>query len=294
MFRIILIGEHPGLTEVVRKFSQMGELEVIGNFPGRGEGMVSKEWEKRIHSEEVQGIVVTPLLAERHFWCEKALEAGKKVLCLIPPARRLDRGNSAFSIPGGGPSLFWANPSLYTSPGEEILFPDGEIGNLLFFDLKISVSRERFGVEKEGMLLWTGLEFLSLIEENWGAVDSIWARARSLVRNRIGEDMVVAHLQFRDGKEGVLQFNGLGDKGEVDLKLFGRRGVKEVSCVHWEADVGVWEKVFRSFIDFATGVGGQRREGKSNVAKGFQLMNWIVQAARFQREIYLNEVIHDG
>lgn len=294
MFRIICIGEHPALTEVVCKYTHMGEIEVIGNFPGRGDGMGSNEWEKRIQAEEVQGIVVAPSLEERLFWCEIALEAGKKVLCLIPPAKRLGRGNAAFWVHGGRPSLFWANPALYTPPGEEVLFPDGQIGNLLFFDLKITVPRERLGVEKEGILLWTGLEFLSLIEENWGGVDSVWARARSLVRNRIGEDMVVAHLQFKDGKEGVVQVNGLGDRGGVDLKLFGRRGAKEVNCVHWGADVDVWEKVFRSFLDFATGgVGGPRREGKSNVEKGFQLMNWIAQSARFQREIYLNEVIHE-
>jgi len=29
------------------------------------------------------------------------------------------------------------------------------------------------------------------------------------------------------------------------------------------------------------------------VVKGFKLMNWVGQAARFQREIFLNEVIHE-
>ena len=294
MYRIIYIGEHPALTKVVQKYTQMGEIEVIGNIPGWGEGIKRKDWEKWVREEEVQGVVVaSPLLEERPFWCELALEAGKKVLCLIPPAKRMGRESSDFSVPGWESLLFWANPALYTSPGKEILFPEGEVGNLLFFELEISVPREWLGEEKEGILLWTGFEFLSLIEENWGMVDSVWARARSLVRNRIGEDIVVAHFHFKDGKEGMIQINGLGDREEVNLKLFGRRGAKEVRCDHWRGDEHVWVMVFLGFLDFAMGVGGSGREEKSNVVKGFKLMNWVGQAARFQREIFLNEVIHE-
>jgi hypothetical protein len=293
MFRIIMLGEHPALSEVVQRYSDMGEIEVVRYFSGSGEGIGSKEGIRWLQAEEVEGVVVASSLEERPFWCERALEAGKKVLCLIPPAKRLNSLSFPFSASGANPSFFLANPALYTSPGEEILFPDKEVGNLLFFDLKIAVPRDGLGGVKEGILLGTGLEFLSLIEENWGAVDSVWGRARSLVRNRSGEDMVVAHLLFKDGKEGVVQVNGLGGMGGIDLKLFGRRGGKEVTCVHWEADVGVWERVFRRFLCFLTGMGDLQREEKSNIVKGFRLMNWIVQATRFQREIFLNEVIHE-
>lgn len=236
----------------------------------------------------ILGVINCAPLSARAFWCEQVLEAGKSVLCATPLGERYEAVDRLVRRTGEERGrLIAASPAYYGRVGKAMKVRDG-LGNLLYFDMEIRLSRKWLTAQRYGVLLLGGVDYLGLIGREWGPVDAVWAQSRSLLRNRPAEDIVQIFFTCMDGKEGRLTVNGLGDKAEERLLLFGRLGSRE-TCGPGEGDAQVWREAYR---DFMCGFEGKEQMGFNGemARKGFGLMHWVQQAARHNREIKKREV----
>ena len=234
--------------------------------------------------ENILGVINCTPLPERVFWCEQALEAGKAVLSASPLGERY---GDVRRLIRAGRDILIASPAHYGAIGKATAARNG-LGNLLFFDLQIRLSQTWIAHQKYGVLLLGGVDHLSSIERRWGPVDSIWARSRSLVRNRPTEDISQIYIKCKNGKEGSLTINGLGNEPGERLLLYGRRGSCEISG-SGEGNAGAWRGAYRDFLER---LAGNEKNGFDGVMAqdGFRLMHWVQQAARHNREINRGEM----
>jgi len=299
---LAIFGEVSSIVQHLQVLDEVGGVQVVGCFCTGGKTaelagkiQVFRHPADLLDLTQVQGCIICTSLEEKGFWIQRALAAGKHVLCELPlassyrEARRVAPGCTR-----DGPRLAVVSNALFSPSGLAVkrVAEEKEIGRLLFFELNISIPRSGLAPRKEGVLLLCGVDFLGLMGEYFGPVDSVWARTRSWGWNRPAEDTVVAQFRFRDGKEGAIHINGLGERDQVWLRLYGRSGWKESS--HTKA-AGCWEAWRFSHLDFCQVV----QAGKEPVwdgqkaLKGFFFADWIQQSARLDREIFSNEVIDE-
>ena len=84
---------------------------------------------------------------------------------------------------------------------------------------------------REGVLLHCGLDYLGLLAEFLGPLDSIQARTRSLMRNRPSEDIAIAHpggAKLVLGKVDVVTASVLLDVAQDVGKLQGDANIASI------------------------------------------------------------------
>lgn len=244
---------------------------------------------------QVHAAVVCTPLREREYWVTQAARAGKHVFCESPATTSFLRTRRLVQL--------CAESSVALTFAAEVLFGelashvrqvlDGrQVGPLLFVDLAVSVPQHRLRGTREGVLLGYGIPCLSLLGSRFGAIDSIYARTRSLGLNRPEEDLAVAQFRYQDGLEGVFQLNGLGAEAQVCLRVYGQQGAA-ACAVPLEEDGGPGLR--RQYADFAAALrlGRDPSYNGVQVLEGMRCLEWVQQAARLDREVFRNEVTFD-
>ena len=273
-------------------FKKVSDIRLVGvslegaNAPRLPEGVRTfPHYSEALNNPEVQGLVLCTPLSERDYWIEKGARAGKHILCSVPLAPTCKRAREIVECCRGAGVCLSVFADVIVAPLKAAISriaKKGEIGSVLFFDLKVSLPKQWLINEREGVLLLYGLPFIYL-SQILGEIDSIYARTRSLGLNRPTEDVVVAQLKFKHGLEGIFQLNGLGDKEEAVVNLYGSDGVVEVRLDQLEVSEG-FECYYEDFIRVV-------RYGKKPVWEGVDVVSshyfleWIQQSARLDREI---------
>lgn len=241
---------------------------------------------------EVRGVVICTPLAEREYWVCQAAAAGKQVFCESPPAATFQRLQKMVDCcRRAGVELAVAAAELFSPFAREVcrLLGPGVIGAPLFFELRLAIPQRWLRDTREGLLLFHGLGYFSLLSGCFGPLDSVYARTRSLGLNRPEEDAAVAQLRFRNGIEGVVQLNGLGARGRVGLQVWGERGEREFEAeLPFLPDQGL-RLQYEDFIEVI-------ERGTCPAASGARLLDsmgwveWFQQSARLDREVFASEV----
>jgi predicted dehydrogenase len=283
------------LTAHLDLLRQLPGVRLLSVAAGDGEqGRSSVDAGRRLlGAGETHAVLVCGPVREREFWVTEAVAAGKHVFCDTPPmtsvsrllrvTERCEQARMALAVAADG---------LYGGFDERVrrACDEAEAGPLLFADLELAVAQARLRGTRDGVLARYGAPFLGLLVECLGPIDSIYARARSLGLNRPEEDLVVAQLRFRNGIEGLVRMNGLGDTDQVVLHLYGEGGQARASAPIEEVCVPGLRRQFEDFLD-AVREGRQPRHDGRSAAAGFRWCGWIEQAARLDREVKCGEVV---
>lgn len=255
------------------------------------EGVRLVEAAEPLADPAVRGVVICTPLAERAHWIGQAAAAGKHILCESPPAATFQRlGQLADRCRGAGVELA-ATAEVLVSPFAAQVHQalgQGLSGAPLFFELRIAIPQSWVKDAREGLLLGHGLAYWALIHEYFGALDSVYARARSLGLNRPQEDVAVAQLRFRNGVEGLVHLNGLGEQGRASLQIWGERGRNEFAA-ELPFDLRPQYENFLAALNNGTAPvlsGGPLLEG-------MKWAGWFRQSARLDREVFAKEVCLD-
>ena len=233
----------------------------------------------------VQGLVFCTSASERDYWIEKGALAGKHLLCCIPPASTCRRtreivenckrqGVCLTLYPG------FNFPTLKSSISR--ILKEREIGTFIYFDIRIVIPKKSIFNEREGALLLYGMPYLYFFQE-FGEVDSIRARTRSLGSNRPAEDIVIAQIKFKNGLEGLFYLNALGENEGVIINLYGSEGSFEFRGNEYISNEGL-ECCYTDFIDVMR-QGAEPFFGGTEIASSHYYLDWIQQAARLDKEI---------
>lgn len=276
----------PGHLAAIRNTPGLEVVGCWGVLPADAAGPLFADPSALLHHPQVKGVVVCTQLHEREYWAREAIRAGRQVLCTSFPAvsyRRLkqlvEEGRSA------GVQVCFV-PRLVGPPG----WMAGRSEGVLYFSLRAAIPQDQLQGTREGVLIHWGAECLQLLADRHGALDSAYARSRSLGLNRPEEDVVTAQLRFKNGIEGLVSLNGLGAQSGVVLEEWGE-GKDRICSMNWRVPEDGYLEPYREFRGLlAEGLApaihvGQRLEG-------LKWAEWFQQSARLDREIYANEVVH--
>ncbi len=273
----------------------LGEFEVIKVFedlqPVFPQSPDTTDYSEAINNPEVKGIVLCTPLSESEFWFKEAIRAGKHILCNSPLARTCRQARTIVSRCGQSRArLAVVADVLFSSFGTTIrrILREREIGSLLFFDLRVSLPQKWTENEREGVVLLHGFNYICLILEYFGEIDSIFARSQSLGFNRPVEDVMVAQLRFKDGLEAVFQVNGLGEQEEAIIQLYGSHGSVEFKQNQLKSSEGL-EAQYRDFGDVIR-FGQAPIFGGDEAVSAHFFHDWIQQSARHNREVLRKDV----
>lgn len=242
---------------------------------------------------DLDGLVVCAPLAQRAHWCGAAAARGWKVLCASPLSDRI--GPMRRLLPGGAAALSVAvASSAYCSQvGQSMRASPAGLGRIVFLELEASLARQDLAAQRDGVLLLAGVDYLALLEEAHGPVDSVWAQSRSLLRNRPAEDVCVAYLKCRDGCEGLVMLSGLGSEGGARLRLHGvDASLTVTSGPDAPRSRAVWLEAYRGFAALLRGEAGPAWSA-AEWTGGLRLMQWVQQSARLGREVLRKEVVDE-
>ena len=142
-------------------------------------------------------------------------------------------------------------------------------------------------MDNEGILLRHAVPYLSLFRR-FGSIDSIFARARSMGANRPTEDIAFGSFRFTNGLETTVEFNGLGVSKNVRMELYGRRGQMSCHLEHFDESRSLQDQI-SSFASISQKDYANTSEAKG-VSHGHHLAGWMLQSARFERELNKREV----
>lgn len=266
------------------------DLRVVGCWSEDSvatESRVFAEPSQALNHPETQGVVVCTPLHEREHWVRQAVRAAKPVLCVAPPAKNFTQmvQLAAEAKEAGVQILLVSRLRLHADA-----WPIRPVG-VLYFSLRADIPRQLLHDTREGVLLHWGAELLQVMADRFGPLESVYARTRSLGINRPEEDLVSALLRFRNGVEGLAEFNGLGEGTGVELREWSAAGAGE-SRVSWGTlTAQLLEPHYREFKALLTS--GQL-PGTNLAARleGFRWAEWLQQSARLDREIHAKEVVH--
>ena len=233
----------------------------------------------------VQGLVFLTSENERGYWIEKGSSAGKHILCCLSPTSTFGRTREIVENckrQGVYLTLYpgFNFPNLKSAISR--IIKKREIGTFLYFDIKIEIPRASFLNEQEGALLLYGMPYLYFFQE-FGVVDSIRARTRSLGYNRPTEDIAIAQIKFKNGLEGLFYLNGLGENEGLKINLYGSNG-----SIKFSGDKYIPPKGLESYYSDFVGVvqhGGEPFFGGAEITSSHYYLDWIQQAARLDKEI---------
>ena len=225
--------------------------------------------------------------SERGYWVRRALEAGHGVLCACPPAAGRRTGELAEVV--GSPErqgmLHIEAPSLHSGFSDEVRRSVTRVEGPVYARLRVRVPRAWSGTG--GVLgshaLWAPL----LLEELFGRIDTVAAHTRALVRNRPEEDLAVAHLEFLNGLEAVLEVHALGTETEADaaFELYGHRGRALVHEDLREARMTGLRRQYGDLLAVARGREAATDPLAEGLGRALQLAAWVHRAARHGRRL---------
>ena len=235
-------------------------------------------------------MVLCSSVRDRSYWLQEVVTAGKHAMCAPPLSssfRRLQRLTRSYVEAGrrvtcltdaGVPAL-----SNWLATPESC----GRAGAVLYLRLEVSISRIQIEEDAEGILLRHAVPYLALLSR-WGAVDTVLSRARSFVANRPTEDLAVGFMRFSTGVEASVEFNGLGSTDAVSAEFYGRNGHVSFTQKVVNRSISIREQItnFTSRIDDD----GQALSDIAAISRGHRLAGWMLQSARFDRELNKGEV----
>jgi hypothetical protein len=98
-------------------------------------------------------------------------------------------------------------------------------------------------------------------------------------------------LRFRDGTEGTIRINGLGQGSLVSLELYGR--IRPLSAVH-PLPVEEGPELARVYDWFVASLDHPQISGLPgyDLASALGLISWVQRSARTNREVQRHEVVH--
>ena len=235
-------------------------------------------------------MVLCSSVRDRSYWLQEVAAAGKHAMCAPPLSssfRRLQRLTRLYA--DAGRRLAWLTHAGVPAFSNWLATPQsyGRAGAILYLRLDVSIPRNQLEGEAEGILHRYAAPYLALLGR-FGAVDTVLARARSLVANRPTEDVAVGFVRFSTGVEASVEFNGLGPANAVSAVLYGRRGHASFAQSDVDRASSIREQIthFTSRIDDDD----QALSDIEKIFRGHRLAGWMLQSARFDRELTKREV----
>lgn len=235
-------------------------------------------------------MVLCSSVRDRSYWLQEVAAAGKHAMCAPPLSssiRRLQRLTRLYADAGrrlaclthagvAALSNWLATPQKY-----------GRAGAILYLRLDVSIPRNQLEGDAEGILLRHAVPYLALLGR-FGTVDTVLARARSLVANRPTEDLAVGFVRFSTGVEASVEFNGLGATDTVSAEFYGRHGHATFAQKNVNRSSSIREQItnFTSRLDDDD----QALSDVGEISRGHRLAGWMLQSARFDRELNEREV----
>ncbi len=275
-----------GTAERCRHLAAVGAVEGLRALEPAGES--PEGW----LADPRAGIVtVLSPPSERGYWVRQALEAGKGVLCACPPVagRRAGELRDLAGAERHGMLRIDA-PSLHSGFADEVRRSVTRVERPVYARLRVRVPRAWSGTG--GVLgshaLWAPL----LLEELFGRIDTVAAHTRALVRNRPEEDLALAHLEFLNGLEAVLEVHALGAETEADaaFELYGHRGRAFVHEDLREARTTGLRRQYGDLLAVAQGWEAAPDPLAEGLGRALQLAAWLHRAARHGRRLEEREL----
>jgi predicted dehydrogenase len=282
--------------------TQQGIVESLStvSVAGRWKGMSSSRRDgcsdSSIHAAEglidspaVAVVVVGAPLRERLYWCQRALDAGKVVMCQAPLGDRLEdieRMGRVMETCAGRLQL--VEPARGGRISTELAGAASRLGHVVYFELEVYVSGSRSADAPAGVLLGPGISYLSLLKEAIAPVDTVWAETRNLQLSGIAEDVATAYLRCLDGSEGVIRYNALGAVDRARLALYSRAGDVELVDSTANDEAAAWSAAYDALGTRAAAQPGQI-ENLTALVSAQRLVRWIQQSARARRELTRKE-----
>jgi len=261
-------------------------LEAVAglHLAGGGELTDSPSCERALADARVAAVAVATPVHQRRYWIERALDQGKHVLCELPLtgsareslllARRARHSAGHLVVGGDLASLARARDLTSGACAERLGAP-------VYLRLGMRLPRADVSVTSLGVLAGFGIRIVRLAALVCGRLDTAYARARSLGANRPVEDCVVALLRFVNGCEGLVQVEALGERAGLHLALTGSRGATEL-----DFDLAELDDLSGACLDLKRVLeGGEPECGAHQLHLSALLVEWIMQAARTDREM---------
>ncbi len=224
--------------------------------------------------------------SERGYWVRQALEAGNGVLCACPPVAGRRAGDLRDLVGVERQEMLRIDaPSMHSGFADEVRRSVTRVEGPVFARLRVRVPRTWSGTG--GVLRSHALWGPLLLEELFGRIDTVAAHTRAMVRNRPEEDLALAHMEFLNGLEAVLEVHALGAETEADaaFELYGHRGR---ALVHEDLREARMTGLRRQYGDLLAAAQG-REAAPDPLAEGLgralQLAAWLHRAARHGRRL---------
>ena len=262
-------------------------LAAIASVTGLKALEAEEDSEAQLADPRVGMVAVLSPPSERGYWSRRSLETGRAVLCACPPTTRRRGGEllAALDATGRPQALRIDAPSLHSGFAEEVRRAAARVEAPVYARLRVRVPRAWAG--SEGLLgsqaLWAPL----LLEELFGRVDTVAAHTRALVRNRPEEDLALAHLEFVNGLEALLEVHGLGTETEadVDFELYGHGGRALVHGDLHEARVIGLQGQYGELLAALQGRETKPDPLAIDLRRALLLADWVRRAARLGRRL---------
>ena len=260
--------------------------------PGAEDARRCETRDAAILDEDVRAVVVNVEADEREYWTRRAAEAGKSVLSDTPIVPTFSKASSIAScFESRGLTLALCDELFYSEGAARArkIVEEGTLGRLLFVEARVSVPRGWLAPRSSGVILEYGSSVTALLQEIVGRIDTVHGRMRSLGINRPEEDVAVAHLEFTNGVEAILQIVGLGERSEVQIEIHGSSGSATlVEQLPMESRSGL-ALAYQAFSRALAGEGSPVCDGRVLKDTMFAV-DWIQQSARLGRELSRGEV----
>lgn len=279
----------PGHLAAIRNTPELEVVGCWGELPAGAGCPLYADPSALLHHPQVKGVVVCTQLHEREYWTREVIKAGKQVLCSSLPAatyRRLKQLAEDGRSAGVQVCLI---PRLVVPPD----WLAGRSDGIFYFSLKATIPQGLLRGTREGVLSHWGADCLQLLADHYGALDSVYARSRSLGLNRPEEDVVAAQLRFRNGIEGLVALNGLGSQSGVELEEWGEDKYR-IYRMNWHVSGDEHlEEYYREFKCLLTETSTPVSVVRVGLRlEGLRWAEWFQQSARLDREIHASEVVH--
>lgn len=279
-----------GIDLHLRAIEQVEGLEFKGDRDIVAHAGDSSDQMAVLQDSEISIAAICCSSAEREYWLRKALEEGKHVITRPPIAKSYkaireivqrfkERKKRLVVVLGGGLGLL--RPTIQKLADEKTLGP------LLAVDIKYYIDRKLIKLQKGGILELYGYACLNLLIDQENPIDAIFARTRSLGQNCPEENMVWAHLQFKNGLEASIHINALGDSDKFDVVVNGMNGAVSFSGLHSKTENISLAIQYANLTRYI--MGGFPDEENSYLINRM-VLGWINQAARLEKTVIRKEV----
>ena len=276
-----------GHAERCRHLAAIDSVAGLHVLEGAGESA-----EERLADPRVGLVTVLTPPTERGYWVRHALEMGHGVLCASPPATWRRSGELAAAVGAARrPGLLRIDaPSLHSGFADEVRLAAARVEGPVYARLRLRIPRSRAGAE--GLLGSRSLWAPPLLEELFGRIDTVAAHTRALVRNQPEEDLALAHLEFVNGLEALLEVHALGTETEadVDFELYGQGGR---AFVHEDLPQTRMTGLRRQYEGLLAALQGRETTPDPlarDLGRALLLTEWVRRAARLGRRLGGGEI----